>query len=72
MDAICRGSWLLGSACGKCDRCREEAVSRMPDLLAKAKKLDEVTLIMRAAHQGSREFAGACVEEIHRVLIEGR
>ncbi len=29
---ICRGSWMLGSACGECDRCIEEAKKLIPSL----------------------------------------
>ena len=65
MDALCRGSWSLGSACGRCQRCKDtaqEAVTIIRSLMAeKPFKL-----------QGS-ELA-ALVEfnrsEVHRLLEE--
>jgi hypothetical protein len=38
MDATCRGSWMLGTACGHCFRCRDEARELIPRLLIERKE----------------------------------
>lgn len=31
-EAICRGAWMLGTACGHCSRCMDEASRLIPKL----------------------------------------
>lgn len=35
-DAVCKGDWSLGTACGRCSRCRETEPSYLRDALADA------------------------------------
>jgi hypothetical protein len=37
-NAICRGSWMLGSACGRCRRCHVEAAELLPEFMRRNKK----------------------------------
>lgn len=37
--AVCRGSWVLGSACGHCQRCADTALEGARILQAQAKDL---------------------------------
>lgn len=32
IEGICKGSWVLGTACGHCQRCNDEASSLIPEL----------------------------------------
>jgi hypothetical protein len=34
MQVTCKGSWRLGTACGECSKCRDEARHLIPLLLA--------------------------------------
>jgi hypothetical protein len=46
MDFACRGSWVLGTACGHCDLCRDEARVLIPKLLTERKELQaKLTMI---------------------------
>lgn len=44
----CKGSWTLGSACGQCKRCAEEALRLVPELLAKAKVTEDRAEVLSA------------------------
>jgi hypothetical protein len=46
MDFACRGSWVLGTACGHCPRCQDEARALIPKLLTQRKELEaKLTMI---------------------------
>jgi hypothetical protein len=38
-NATCKGSWRLGTACGDCSRCLEEAKTAIPELISETNKL---------------------------------
>jgi hypothetical protein len=46
-EAICKGSWWLGSACGKCERCHEEARKALPPLIKQAKAMRETLVAIQ-------------------------
>jgi len=41
VDIVCKGDWLLGSACGQCSRCKETALDAAIKLKAVVKELRE-------------------------------
>lgn len=41
-EAICKGSWAVGSACGQCERCHEEARKLLPRLISQSKDMREI------------------------------
>lgn len=70
-DAVCRGDWLLGTACGKCRRCLETA----PHAIAVLKK--DVEKVRRLRHVVSRDgdeqtldFKTSQLAEARRIIWE--
>lgn len=41
-EAICKGSWRLGTACGDCPKCRDEARQLIPLLIADCNQMRDV------------------------------
>ena len=41
-EAICKGSWRLGTACGECSKCKAEARQLIPLLMAENFQMREV------------------------------
>lgn len=66
--ALCKGSWLLGSACGRCERCRDEAAKLLPAMIEKGKLLDTVRQMIAAGAQGSQAYKLATLDEVRRLL----
>lgn len=80
-EAWCKGSFLLGSACGRCTRCVDEALQLVPQLLKERRvRIEESTLIHHAipdrplaGHQAldfTDKFKLACFEEARRILYD--
>ena len=76
VPARCRGSWELGSACGECQRCRDEAVELVPRLVRDFRVLQGKMVLVcsvcetvaRIGDSMSREFRDACLQEIQRIV----
>lgn len=74
-EATCRGSWCLGSACGHCRRCVEEASDLIPRLLAQNKmllnKLTDVAACvpqMADGHDVADAFKARAFDEVRRIV----
>lgn len=48
MTIHCRDSWLLGTACGHCSRCAEEAPATIAHLRERLEHLEDLERIVRA------------------------
>lgn len=67
---ICKGAWLLGSACGKCARCVVSAPEVIKTLRGQADRLDAIVKLIPPGGHGydySDEYKLACFEEMRRI-----
>lgn len=75
--AICKGSWVLGTACGRCAKCRDEALGIVGKLMPAYRRLQEqmtmlVAVLPRGGHgyDYSDEYKVQCFEEARRIAYE--
>lgn len=80
-QAICRGSWMLGSACGHCQRCLDEAGDVIPKLLRdheelQARLIHVVSIIPPPFTDSNWDYAdkfkAAAFDEVRRLIHRGR
>ena len=69
-DVACRGSWMLGTACGRCERCRDEASTIIPKLMHYKKTVDRIARLTDPDMPKSHTFKLAVLEEIGRMVSE--
>jgi hypothetical protein len=69
----CKGSWMLGTACGKCPACADEALKMMPSLVADNKKLSPIIGLIRPIPEYgdySDAYKARAYDEARRVLYD--
>jgi len=71
----CKGSWAIGTACKKCDRCIQEALAThqgLLDSLKAARAATEFTLRLLPektdGHDVGDQFKIACFDELRRMM----
>lgn len=52
-EAVCKGSWRIGTACGECAKCRDEARQLIPLLMADNHQMRDVLEGIQAELVGS-------------------
>lgn len=73
----CKGSWQLGTACRRCDRCRDEAVSLVEQMLSQNKRLIGRLASVAAVvpkpgdYTLSEKFRLQCFEELQQIIHGG-
>ncbi len=71
-DIVCRGSYALGSACGRCQRCLNERESQFADLRASAMavvdRYDNPPITW--AIKSMQPTLGECIEDLRTALTE--
>jgi hypothetical protein len=64
MEPECKGSWSLGTACGKCKRCADEALELMPRMMSLYKRARDAGVFLDAL-----AIAYASRESLNPVLV---
>lgn len=74
-EACCKGSWVLGTACGRCLKCRDEAARLLPGVMEEARLAGERLAAIQgvmppniAGFEVGEKFKVACYDEVRRLL----
>lgn len=70
-EHVCKGSWGLGTACGYCGKCGDEAKLLIPKMMARIAELEKVRPVVEHATRGSRyEVVGRATLQTSRPLTD--
>jgi hypothetical protein len=78
-NQTCTGNWINDTACGKCEKCLNEARTIIPHLINRSKRQDEKMALIKAclprtigSGDVSTEFKLQCFEEVRRIAYDGK